>query len=359
MSVIINNYNYGRFVGDAIRSALDQTYLRTEVVVVDDGSTDDSREVITAFGSRIVPVFKPNGGQASALNAGITHSTGAIILFLDADDRLLPHVVGDVVRCFRDQPRLAKVQFRLATIDAEGRRLAAVKPPTGQPIPQGDLVEQVLRFNDDIPWLPTSGNAFPAWVIRRVSPVPEAAYRICADFYTSNVTALYGPVGALDDVGGLYRVHGENNYHSTAIDLAKIRQTILLTLTTHRQIRDAAYGLGYTRYPANPLHVRSVSFVANRMISRKMAKAEHPIKGERVVGLLLQGVLAALGRFDLPIARRIVYAGWFVTIAFAPRRVAHALAQIFMQPEARPALPPWLEAWFRFAGRARTKTELR
>ena len=64
-SVIINNHNYGRYLGEAIESALAQTHPVTEVVVVDDGSTDDSVEVITAFGRRILPIFQENRGQAS------------------------------------------------------------------------------------------------------------------------------------------------------------------------------------------------------------------------------------------------------------------------------------------------------
>src|ERR1035438_2741424 len=76
MSVIIDNYNYGGFVRDAINSALDQTYPNVEVIVVDDGSTDNSREVISSFGNRVISVLKENGGQSSALNAGIARSSG-------------------------------------------------------------------------------------------------------------------------------------------------------------------------------------------------------------------------------------------------------------------------------------------
>jgi glycosyltransferase involved in cell wall biosynthesis len=65
VSVIINNYNYGRFLGEAIDSVLNQTYQRTETIVVDDGSTDNSREIIAGYGDRIIPVLKANGGQNS------------------------------------------------------------------------------------------------------------------------------------------------------------------------------------------------------------------------------------------------------------------------------------------------------
>jgi len=61
---IINNYNYGRFLKEAIDSGLNQTY-HVEVIVVDDGSTDNSQEIITSYGNRIIPVLKKNGGHFS------------------------------------------------------------------------------------------------------------------------------------------------------------------------------------------------------------------------------------------------------------------------------------------------------
>ena len=64
VDVIVNNHNYGRFLRAAIESALAQTHERVNVIVVDDGSTDDSRAIIESFGERIVAVLKPNGGQA-------------------------------------------------------------------------------------------------------------------------------------------------------------------------------------------------------------------------------------------------------------------------------------------------------
>jgi glycosyltransferase involved in cell wall biosynthesis len=67
VSILINNYNYGRFLQEAIDSALNQTYSPTEVIVVDDGSTDNSREIIASYGNKIIPVLKENGGQARPL----------------------------------------------------------------------------------------------------------------------------------------------------------------------------------------------------------------------------------------------------------------------------------------------------
>ena len=74
VSIIINNYNYGRFLDEAISSALNQTYPHIEVVVVDDGSTDDSRQLIANYEDHIVSVLKENRGMSSACNAGFAAS---------------------------------------------------------------------------------------------------------------------------------------------------------------------------------------------------------------------------------------------------------------------------------------------
>jgi glycosyltransferase involved in cell wall biosynthesis len=87
-SVIISSFNYGTFLREAIESALNQTYTHTQVIVVDDGSTDDSPEIIASYGQQITSILKPNGGQASVLNAGFAVSSGDIIVFLDSDDAL-------------------------------------------------------------------------------------------------------------------------------------------------------------------------------------------------------------------------------------------------------------------------------
>src|ERR1700690_294673 len=100
VSIIINNYNYARFLSTAIDSALSQSYRSIEVIVVDDGSTDNSRDIISAYGDRVIAVLKGNGGQASAFNAGVSASHGDIICFLDADDLFYRWKVSRVVEAF-------------------------------------------------------------------------------------------------------------------------------------------------------------------------------------------------------------------------------------------------------------------
>ncbi len=113
LDIIVNNHNYERFVGRAIESALQQTHSPVNVTVVDDGSTDNSREVIDSYGTDVTAVFKDNGGQASALNAGFARSGGNVIIFLDADDMLTPDIGERVVAAFEADSSLVKVQYTL------------------------------------------------------------------------------------------------------------------------------------------------------------------------------------------------------------------------------------------------------
>jgi glycosyltransferase involved in cell wall biosynthesis len=85
-SVVVNNYNYARFVPRAVASALSQAGVDAEVIVVDDGSSDRSREVLDVFRGRAKIVLQENRGQAAAINTGVRASRGEIICFLDADD---------------------------------------------------------------------------------------------------------------------------------------------------------------------------------------------------------------------------------------------------------------------------------
>src|SRR5206468_3986800 len=120
-SIIVNNYNYGRFLREAVDSALNQTYRNTEVIVVDDGSTDGSPEIIASYGDRIVPVLKQNGGQNSALNAGFSLSRGDVILFLDSDDVLLPTAVEAAMEALAE-PDVVKVHWPWLECDDSSRK---------------------------------------------------------------------------------------------------------------------------------------------------------------------------------------------------------------------------------------------
>lgn len=213
-SVVIVNYNYERFLRDAIDSALGQGD-RVEVIVVDDGSTDGSAEVIRSYGDRVTPMVQANAGQAAAFNAGFAASTGGVVCFLDADDFLLPGTMVDALAVFEAE-RFAKLHWPLLEVDDAGQQLGGVNPPTE--LPAGDLAELVVnRGPGAYPTPPSSGNAYSRSFLDEAMPVP-AELRVCADGYLYDLAPLYGPIARLDRPGGAIRFHDRSNFMAQGYD---------------------------------------------------------------------------------------------------------------------------------------------
>ncbi len=97
VSIIIPVYNSEKYLEEAMKSALNQSYHDTEIIAVDDGSTDSSPEILKKYSDKITIVTKQNGGQASAVNAGIKASTGDWIKWLGNDDILYPNAIEEFI----------------------------------------------------------------------------------------------------------------------------------------------------------------------------------------------------------------------------------------------------------------------
>jgi glycosyltransferase involved in cell wall biosynthesis len=131
VSVIIPCYGQAHFLGEAIESVLRQSYQRNEIIVVDDGSPDHAREVAARYpGVRYI--FQENRGLADARNTGIRESRGTYLVFLDADDRLLPDALQTAVEQLHTHPCCAFASGRFRLIRADGSPIAHL--PTQVPI---------------------------------------------------------------------------------------------------------------------------------------------------------------------------------------------------------------------------------
>jgi len=117
VSVIIPAYNYGRFIADAICSVLEQTRPASEIVVVDDGSTDDTGAVVAAFGNQVKYVRQENSGVCAARNHGVGESTGELIALLDADDIWEPTNLEKQIARFEADPSLGLVHCGMREFD--------------------------------------------------------------------------------------------------------------------------------------------------------------------------------------------------------------------------------------------------
>jgi glycosyltransferase involved in cell wall biosynthesis len=201
VTVVIGNYNYDRFLREAIDSALAQA--GAPVIVIDDGSTDRSREIIASYGDRITMVFKENEGQSSVYNLGLALVKTEYVLFLDSDDVLYPTAVSEVLRAFGNGDYV-KVQFRLDVIGAQGEKSGGYVPHSTPPRECGALLRRGWLY----PSPPASGNVYRVSALRSVFPIPMSKQnRKAADFFAIYGVALTGRICALSQSLGGYRVH--------------------------------------------------------------------------------------------------------------------------------------------------------
>jgi glycosyltransferase involved in cell wall biosynthesis len=261
LSIIINNYNYGRFAGQAIDSALALDWPDKEIIVADDGSADNSRAVILGYGARISPLLLPNGGQNSACNAAFERSGGDIVIFLDADDFLFPCLADTLRSAWSD--RIAKLQWSLIITDENLRPLGPCGPtyPTDEPTPE--WVRQSIVRTGTYRFSPTSGSAWARNFLRRVFPLPvregmhcggsNGDYRVpTIDHALSLLAPFFGDVVTISHhrPQGVYRIHG-NNHSITADNFNNYADHSMEAFECDRFINDSLTRLNIAHKPIN------------------------------------------------------------------------------------------------------------
>jgi glycosyltransferase involved in cell wall biosynthesis len=226
VSVVINNYNYGKYLGQAIDSCLGQSYRDIEIVVVDDGSTDDSVAIIKGYGTKIVPVLKPNGGQSSAFNAGFVASKGDIICFLDSDDWFFPDKILTVVEDFVSNPKVEWIfHAQKLTFPGGATRIVPTYPQDAFVDARREIMETgELKYTAPA----TSGLSFRRALLSRILPMSEEI-RIGSDNYLKFASASTSAGLLLKEPLSWQRIH-DNNAWSLRTDkqLMKARLHLLI-----------------------------------------------------------------------------------------------------------------------------------
>jgi glycosyltransferase involved in cell wall biosynthesis len=322
VSIIIDNFNYARFVSAAIDSALAQSYAPVEIIVVDDGSTDNSRDVISSYGDRVSAVFKPNGGHASAFNAGFAASRGEIVFFLDADDLLLPEAVAETVQIWR--PGVSKVQWVLAHVDANLSPFGTTVPFAPEAMPSGDLRQSVIELARYVS-PPTSGNAFARALLEQLMPLSETFWHQSAEMPLWLLAPFFGEILSIRKVLGLYRVHGQNYVAMNDLDYRKLRIKLvfdwqraftLQEFLNHRGIKAAGQWLrsdcGHWKY---------------RMASLCLDPERHVILDDSRAFLVRRGLEAAWRDSLHGWKSKLFHMIWFPVMAAAPHALAQRVAQ--------------------------------
>lgn len=204
VTAIIPNYNYASYLTEAIDSVLAQTYPFIEIIVVDDGSTDGSREVLEGYNGRVRAIFQQNGGVSAARNAGVAASLGEFIAFLDADDVWMPEKIERQVERFQRDRSLGLVHVGVSEIDAAG----AV---TGTRVDglEGNVAAELLLFERSVILGGGSGLMVTREAFDRAGGF-DTQLSTSADWdFFYRIASRY-PVGFVAEPLMKYRYHGSN-----------------------------------------------------------------------------------------------------------------------------------------------------
>ncbi|HKW64035.1 MAG TPA: glycosyltransferase, partial [Candidatus Acidoferrum sp.] len=211
-TVVIDAYNYGRYVEEAVSSVLTQDFPleEREILVVDDGSIDDTAARLRKFGNAIRYLYKANGGQASAFNYGFSNAGGEVIALLDADDVWLPQKLARLREAFEENPDAGMAYHRLYWWDGEN-----TTEPDGSFIPISGRVPESRTALLQYPIASTSCLAFRRTAVEKLLPVPETL-RSQADAFLTALVIFVTQVLAVDDYLGKYRLHATNLFQTSA-----------------------------------------------------------------------------------------------------------------------------------------------
>lgn len=207
VSCVIAAYNYARYLGEAIDSVLAQTYPSeaVEIVVVDDGSTDHTPELIAGYGERVVGIRQANAGVSAATQTGLAAATGDLLTFLGADDVWPADRLDAMVAGLESEPGAGLVWGDMEVIDHAGAPLVpSFRAHFGVPALGGQVFGRLLDHNF------ISGGAlmFRSTLRDRICPIPASA--VYEDWWIALQAARVAPVVAVPEVVNRYRFHGGN-----------------------------------------------------------------------------------------------------------------------------------------------------
>lgn len=209
VTALIDTYNQERFIEEAMVSVLGQDLPRSEmeILVVDDGSTDQTADILRKFEPEVRVLHKANGGQASAFNAGIPQARGEVVAFLDGDDWWAQGKLTAIAEAFAANPDVGLIGHGITEVRPEGQRRTELPREATRFLISS--AEDAKKFRMLRGFLGTSRMACRREVLARVGCVPEALI-FEADEYLFTLASIFADVMILRGAFTFYRVHGEN-----------------------------------------------------------------------------------------------------------------------------------------------------
>jgi hypothetical protein len=343
LSVVMTNFNYARFVGPAIESALAIEYPDVQVIVVDDGSSDGSQEVIARYQPRITALFQDNRGQIAATNRAFELVTGDVVVFLDGDDTLDPAMGREIAAAWG--PAVSKVQFQMKIIDGDGRPTGAVFPLyPGVPTPA--QIRTWASRAAAYPTPPGSGNAYSRWFLQRLFPL--AGTETAPDSYCLAAAPHLGDVVTVARPLASYRVHGRNQGAMLSFEPERLARELGRAQWRFRYAQQLARSAG-VEIPDAAFR-RSLATLPYRLASLRLAAERHPIPHDTIARVVLDTVRAALvpqGRSAPAVAALVA---WTILVALLPETMGKQLALWRFASPSRPKLLRRALSMFRVVG---------
>ena len=217
LAVLIPNYNYARFLPQTLESALAQTSPFDEILVVDDGSTDNSIELLASYNGRVKVLSISNSGQLGACRAGLAALTSDYVYSLDADDFVAPDMAARVRGVLESRP--AKVQFQLDGVDGMSRPVQSAFPT----FPEGYDAAAMRDDNVSAGFYicpPTSGNVFSREILERMD-LSKFDLRGVIDGSPTLAIPYFGEVVSINAPLASYRMHAGSmsNWSKPSVEL--------------------------------------------------------------------------------------------------------------------------------------------
>jgi len=329
LSVIITNYNYAHFLPVAVDSVLSQADDEVELIVVDDVSSDNSREIIASYGDRIRPVLhEVNKGHGGAFNSGFAASRGDIVMFLDADDFLLPGAIETIRK--NTEEDVVLYHYRMLLADETGA-LGDLFPPEQQSLASGDIAQKLLnhgRYDGTI----TSGLVFSRAALEQVMPMDQEAFRQGGDGYLSAVVPLYGESRSYGTPLSGYRRHGANHSSFQSSLLKRTRWYLNHDAERHREIVRHARKLGLP--VEDNLSRHDKAHLESRLVSLLLTPESHPF-AEDTRQRVARDALKAIPD-TAPMRTKLGQRLWFVLLGYGPKPIARKLVMWKLEPDSRP-----------------------
>jgi len=297
VSIVIPTYNRSAIVRRAIDSVMAQTFTDLEVIVVDDGSTDDTRAALAGYPERVRAVYQENAGPAAARNHGMRLARGEYIGFLDSDDVYLPTNVEAHVRRFAETPEAGLVYCGLEVLDKDGRHVKEILP---DPRDRGIVLDRLIRYN-----FITSSTVLMRRAAMEAAGTMSTSLWFAEDWYYWLRVALRFPIEFVDQVLVRYQRSAISLSHGTPIGTAADRNMLMLEQVFAdpdlgprlAPVRAETYRRAYANYASMALETLQLGLARRLSLraiaARPFAWASYPLLVKSCLGT---GVLRGIRR---------------------------------------------------------------